>query len=162
MNTAVEKTSQLRVLRIVMMAMIGGLVIATGAAAWLAEPIGMDETTLLYLQLVPALAGLAMLAAYATIRHTLLARARAAAREGQYEGYGARRPAPQVVATFTTATLIGAALTEGFGLLGAMFYLMTRANAGLVAAAAAAVLLLFQMPTPERLRHWSDVAAGRR
>lgn len=162
MNTAVDPNSQLRVLRIVIMAMIGGLLIATGAAAWLAEPIEIDETTLLYLQLVPVLVGAASLAAYATIRRTLLARARAAAREGQYEGYGARRPAPQVVATFATATLIGAALTEGFGLLGAMFYLMTQGVAGLAATAAAAVLLLFQMPTPERLRQWSDVAAGRR
>ena len=137
----------LRALQIVVVAILGGLVAFTAVA--LALDLRGDEgdprlgRTFLFLV---AGIGLASLPAYLALRGAVLRRVRGDAEEAL-----AQLRAGLVPARLSTLTIVGAALTEGVGLLAVVGYFVTGHLPVVVASGVCAVLLLFQIPGRGRL-----------
>lgn len=138
-------------MQIVTVAMMVGIALFTGVGFFMA-PV-MEEGTPLEDLLLPALGGLAllMIAPYAVLRAVLLARARRLAESGESGEADA-----SLFPVYNTLTLLGSALVEGFGLFGAVIFLLTRRHEALAAPALAIVLLVLRMPSREGYRRFRD------
>ncbi len=137
---------QVRTLRILIGALIMGVLMITGVAAAMAAT-GKATQKDIAMMLLLALGGLAIaeLVAYrALVRPTILRQVRrnyAAAAEDAKEAF--------LLGQFTTMTILAAALIEGVGLFGAVILLITGQWAAIAAPLIAAGALAFLMPSRE-------------
>lgn len=137
----------LRTMRIIVLAMAAGVMLLSAVVAFMNPAQGANAAEVGVLAIV--LAGLAIVqpVAYFVVRNGLLG----ALRRRLESSPDAAASAGLILQCSGTLTLIGGGLTEAFGLLGAVWVLISGYRYFLVAPAVAVLLLLMQVPTRDGL-----------
>ncbi len=137
--------SQLRVQRLVLSAMIGGIVMLTGISVFLVEFQQTPTKSELATHLISLLAAMTLgsIAVYVLIGKKTPAMLKAA----QKKGATGQDTSEQLLKTLFTTLVIRGAVAEGSGLFGALTYMLTGNKIGLGGTAIAIVLLMLLFPT---------------
>lgn len=149
---------RLDVLRIIVAAMIGGLVAFSLVALFVArastQPVDLEAAKLLYLLLV----GVAVIdvPAYFVLRRRAIYTAR---QQLDKEGESGD-PMEAAHRAYATALIMRCAMAEGLGLLGALSCFLTRDSYGLIAAGLSALFLMAQFPKRDRIEELASQFAG--
>ena len=148
-----QLTARLRVLKLIIAAMTGGLFAFAVIVVVLATSGSMEA----HLDLAPimmiVLCGLAVCEAvgYVVLRQGIIAKTRGFLRT--HSDFGA--PAAAIANAFATLTIVAGAMLEGLGLFGAVIVLVTGDELALAAPAVAILLLLaFVLPNEEKARNF--------
>ena len=155
-NTNVNQA--LGVLRVLLAAMGGGMVVFAGIAMLVVKSGSTDSRPALAPILLPILGLIAILElpVYATMRRGIVSKARQAwDREPS-----SNDPAIELLPSYNTLTIIGGALAEGFGLFGAVVFLLTGSWPALAAPAIALVALAAVFPSRDRLNRFVTAVTG--
>lgn len=147
MNTDSTPPMNLRALRIVIVAMMGGILSFSVIAVVISPRMTKrPELAGLLLLILGALVVVEMLV-YFVIRRGTMAKLRQSLREAPLDADSEGRMLPAMA----TLTLIGAAMAEGIGLFGVVAFLITGQTAALAAPAIALLVLVLRIPTQEKL-----------
>jgi hypothetical protein len=152
MTTGANVSQALLVLRLLVAAIAGSLVIFAGIAVLLVRSGTTEGMPELIQTLLPILGLVAILElpVYATIRRGILSKARQA-----WEHESPRdEPAAELLPSYSMLTIIGGALAEGFGLFGTVVFLLTGSWPALAAPAIALVVLAAAFPSRDRLNRF--------
>jgi hypothetical protein len=134
-------------LRIIVLAMLGGVVVLTVIAYLLGGTGEHDAGFVQMMSLVLGMLGVGQVIGYLVVRNSMLRRIRSAVGSDAEPPWSADRVLPMLI----TVTIIGAAMAEGFGLFGAVLLLITGAYYFLAAPAIAILILLAHVPSRDRL-----------
>ena len=138
---------QVRTLRIVILAMVVGMLALSVVALVVQSRIHVGDAQLTNVMLIVLGALIVLeLPVYAIVRATKLGQLRAALQDRTLSD----DIRAQLGVVYAGLTLVFAALFEGWGLLGAVSYLITGAWPALVAPAVAIIVLLFLLPSEDR------------
>ena len=152
MTTGANVSQALLVLRLLVAAITGSLVIFAGIAVLLVRSSTIEGQPQLTVTLLPILGLVAILElpVYVTIRRGIVSKARQA-----WDRDPARNdPTAELVPSYSMLTIIGAALAEGFGLFGTVVFLLTGSWPALGAPAIALVVLAAAFPSRDRLNRF--------
>lgn len=153
-----DTATRLRPVKVIIIAMAGSVLVLSVIALGLIQSgtAGPDRTLASFLLAALALLAVGELPAYLVIRQSIIARLRAKG------GSSANDACVYFVGPFTTLTIVGGAMTEGWGLCGAVVYLITGHPVALIGPALAALVLLAVLfPTEQRLRSFITNVTGR-
>ncbi len=153
-----DAAARLRPLKIIVASMLAGIVVLSLVALGVvrADSVSQDQGLALVLLVVLALLALGELPAYFVIRQALIAKLRAEKRDEESD----QRRLSQFLSPFTTLTILAGAMAEGFGLFGAVVFMVTGQPAALVAPAIAALFLTAVFPSEQRLRAFVATVTG--
>lgn len=140
--------------RLIVLAMIAGIVIFAGVSLVLAplipNPGSMEKMLLVALGAV----GLAQISGYFALRTVTLSRVRQ-----QFADNPSAQPA-EAFPAYHTLTLIRSAMSESFGLFGVVIFLLTGNYMSLAAGAVSVILLVAGMPTLDGFHRFHENATG--
>ncbi len=145
-----EPKRALLTLRLVVLALCGSLVAFAIVAAVVVESAGRIGINAETGNILLATLGMFMIAevpAYVLVRRSLLAGLRQAPREQT----GGGEPTQHEIKTFTTLTVVGAAMVESTGLFGIVTYMVSGSHVALLAPALGLLALGLQLPTRAKL-----------
>jgi hypothetical protein len=148
----------LRVLRLLLAAMGGGMVVFAGIAVLVVKSGSMDSRPALAPILLPILGLVAILElpVYATMRRGIVSKAR----QAWDRTPSSDDPAVELLPSYNMLTIIGGALAEGFGLFGTVVFLLTGSWPALAAPAIALVALAAVFPSQDRLNRFVTAVTG--
>jgi hypothetical protein len=142
----------MRVLRVIVAAMAGGMLSFLAIAVFLVEGGTMTLDPDLAKVLLPVIAFLAVgeVVAYLVLRSATIRKLN----EPQ-PPHVAEHGAPTPMGSLATLTIIGCAMAEGVGLLAIVTYLLSGNHLAWIPVAAALLVLAMQWPTRDWLKHFS-------
>jgi F0F1-type ATP synthase membrane subunit c/vacuolar-type H+-ATPase subunit K len=148
-------------LRIVIGALVAGVVIFAAIAIFLAGKEGLggtdqDESLAHLLLLVLALLGLGQVAAYPLVRRALVAKLRA---EWKSNVAAAAEDA-RCLTQFQSLTIIAAGMTEGFAFFATVIYLLTAHPAALLGSVIGLLTLFRLIPTSSTFARFAAEVSG--
>jgi hypothetical protein len=152
MTTGANVSQALLVLRLLVAAIAGSLLIFAGIAVLLVRSGTTESQSALIPTLLPILGLVAILElpVYLIIRRRIVVKARQT-----WECEPARDDlAAELLPSYSMLTIIGAALAEGFGLFGTVVFLLTGSWPALAAPAIAFVVLAAAFPSRDRLNRF--------
>ena len=157
--SADQLMERLRILKIIIAAMAGGLFAFTAMAVALVASGSTEAREELSVILLIALGSLALCEAigYVVLRQGIIGKTRSFLRtHPDYDN-----PAVAIGNAFATLTIVAGAMLEGLGLFGAVIVLVTGEQLALIASALAILLLLaFVLPNEEKARSFAAKIAG--
>ena len=158
MTAGTNVNQALMVLRLLLAAIGGGMVIFAGIAVLLVKSGSMEGKRELAPILLPILGLIAILElpVYATMRRGIVSKARQAWDRAPSSG----DPAVELLPSYNMLTIIGGALAEGFGLFGTVVLLLTGSWPALAAPAIALLALAAVFPSPDRLNRFVTAVTG--
>lgn len=157
MHAAAPPTTSIKTLRIMLIAMIAGI-LAFGIVACLLAPLGGDDSQLAnVLLLVLALMAVGELSAYVVIRMVILGKLRQAVADSA----NTDDPQTLVLPVFYQITIIGAAMAEGLSLFGLVIFLLFAAPPALIAPVLGVVLIAARFPSENKLANFTLDVTGR-
>ena len=157
--SADQLIERLRVLRIVIAAMAGGLFAFTAMAVALATGGSIKDREELSVILLIALGSLTLCEAigYVVLRQGIIGKTRSFLQAHPDPDH----PRAAIANAFATLTIVAGAMLEGLGLFGAVIVLVAGEQLALVASALAILLLLaLVLPNEEKARNFAAKITG--
>jgi hypothetical protein len=153
-----EVERAVRVLRIIVAALVMGLVTFIAVAAGLVASGSAVENPEAALPLLVALAGFALagVPAYVVARLTILKKLR----RGVAEGATAAISTDELTRSFTALTIVGCAVAEGASLFAIVILLVTGIWWVLVVPALGIALIVLQAPSRDKFHQFASRATG--
>lgn len=151
-----QATKRLRGLRIIIAAMLGGMLAFGGVAVAIVragsipQNEGLGSTLLLILGLLP----LGEMPAYVVLRQATIARLRRSCAESSSDV----ERTTSLLNGFATLTIIAGAMVEGLALFGIVIYMVSGKTLALLAPGVAIILLATIFPSVEKARQFESSA----
>lgn len=156
MNTTLTVPQMLSTLRIILVALIAGLVAMMAVAVFVMRPTPDPSAEKVFLLT------LAVLVAGEVIAYVVVRRIWTGQLRQRFGGRQVEADEPQIIRGFWTLAFIGAAMTEGASLFAVVIYMISASRPALLVAGLGILLLLIQLPTLDRFRGFAEHLTGRR